>query len=41
MKNLGGKMNFNFRKGKSGVAKALQNVMHRVRNNSFLYILIS
>ena len=31
MKNLGGKMNFNFRKGKSGVAKALQNVMHRVR----------
>ena len=35
MKNLGGKMNFNFRKGKSGVIKTLQGVMQKVR---YIYI---
>ena len=40
-------MNFNFRKGKSGVSKALQNVMKRVRKitmidiRSILSIMIS
>ena len=31
-------MNFNFRKGKSGVSKALQNVMKRVRKITMLDI---
>ena len=31
-------MNFNFRKGKSGVSKALQNVMKRVRKITMIDI---